>query len=436
MSEGKSAVEHWYKPRLTAVNPAGKLITVKQGEPINLDLEVEPYQCLPDEQNWQRRKDPVLSATTTKQVWSSVTHGKPCVIRADGVFKMWYTGSPSGARRKTNGGFGYATSNDGIHWTEFEDNPIVTNEQLPFGRVMQNPFVRYDFEDRIYKMWVSVNTVWDVDEEGTLKEYRNQAGYGESPDGLTWTFHPEPITRSSYMPCVLKLDDGTYLMWVNTKPDDNPDFSSLVTHIFRLRSDDGLRWEEEGLAVTPSGIYKSCPYPFVMRDRGGWAMWYGGHYIDRSKGLFDLTFCRSEDGYTWSCQSEKSVLPASSDKTAFDGRYTSQPVVLSLPGKYVMYYGARDMPEEWVGPDGSRGRDKEGIYRHIGYAELPAEQLEDPTLDFAWTVDEKPSDAAGNAGNGASFAFPEEKPGRHKVTCRAENANGSASYTWDIEVEA
>ena len=61
---------------------------------------------------------------------------------------------------------------------------------------------------------------------------------------------------------------------------------------------------------------------------------------------------------------------------------------------------------------------------------MPAEEHEDPTLKFSWTVGGEP--AGGTAG---SFTFAGESAGRHTVICRVENANGSAEYIWDVEVQ-
>ena len=86
-------------------------------------------------------------------------------------------------------------------------------------------------------------------------------------------------------------------------------------------------------------------------------MWCGGHCHDE---FFEITFGRSLDGLHWSLSSEKSVFPAVPDRNAFDGRYTSTPQVLSLPGKYVLYYSARDWDDTWIAPDGSRQAGPDG----------------------------------------------------------------------------
>jgi hypothetical protein len=163
-----------------------------------------------------------------------------------------------------------------------------------------------------------------------------------------------------------------------------------------------------------------------MYDRDELVMWFCGR---RPGGYFDITFGRAHDGSTWYYQNDMPIFPANLDRGAFDARYTSTPRVMELPGRYLMYYSARDLDDGWRAPDGSHRQDSEGVYRHIGRAELPVAEMEDPSLRFSWSVD-------GNVTSeqGKSLQFEGEIPGRHTVTCRVDNANGSAAYTWDVEV--
>ena len=131
----------------------------------------------------------------------------PGVIRADGMYKMWYVGT-SGPPRPANCHLGYATSHDGIHWEEFPGNPIITDEALQdaggWGRCFQSPFVLYDLEERIYRMWFSALTHYEETADGELVEMTQQVGYAESPDGIAWEIHPEPVTHSGRCPSVMQ----------------------------------------------------------------------------------------------------------------------------------------------------------------------------------------------------------------------------------------
>lgn len=421
VAESAARTPKWYVPRICGVDPTGRTISVKAGETVDLRLEVEPCQSLPTGQVWRRQSDPILSAATTNQDWCRVILYMPCVLRADGIYKMWYVGSSDHARNPSYIHLGYATSPDGLRWDPRPDNPIATDDAIPWGRRFQAPYVLYDLEAKIYRMWFTA--VDEIDAEG--RPWLNQrVGYGESPDGISWTFHPEPVLRTGRRPCVLKLDDGTYRMWVNAPSTETPDLP-MTLNVVSARSEDGLHWEYEGDAVRYGGIYRSCVYPFVMRDRDELAMWFGGH---RAGGLFDISFGRTCDGDTWYYQNDVPTFPPNPRREAFDGRYTSTPHVLKLPGRYLMYYSARDLDDAWVAPDGSRQRDGDGVYRHIGCAELPVDAREDPGLRFSWT-----SDGRVIPGIGGSLRFMADGAGRHSITCRVENGNGSVAYTWEVD---
>ena len=210
----------WYVPRISAVSPTGPEVNLAVGEAVDLSVEVEPWQTVPAEQEWQRRGQPVLSTTLTTQDWSRVMLYMPGVIRADGMYKMWYVGT-SGPPRPANCHLGYATSQDGIHWEEYPGNPIVTDEALQdaggWGRCFQSPFVLYDLEERRYRMWFSALTHYEETADGELVEMTQQVGYAESPDGIAWEIHPEPVTRSGRCPSVMQRS-RRHLHYVGERP--------------------------------------------------------------------------------------------------------------------------------------------------------------------------------------------------------------------------
>ncbi len=110
--------------------------------------EPHPFDLRP--QPWQQRQ-PVLSALTTKQAWCRVVLYSPAVLFKDGKFRIWYIGTSAGSRGPGMA-MGYAESDDGIHWTEHADNPILTDDDIPWGEGWQTPFVLFDQEEKVYKM--------------------------------------------------------------------------------------------------------------------------------------------------------------------------------------------------------------------------------------------------------------------------------------------
>ena len=133
----------WHVPRILGVDPTGPRVSARVGEAVALRLELEPCQRLPARQEWRRLPGPILSAATTRQDWCRVILYMPCVVRADGLFRMWYVGSSDHARSPSYIHLGYAESTDGLRWQEHPHNPLVTDDAIPWGHRFQAPYVLY-----------------------------------------------------------------------------------------------------------------------------------------------------------------------------------------------------------------------------------------------------------------------------------------------------
>ena len=72
------------------------------------------------ETEWSKHEaNPVLTSNKSG-VWD-LEMGTPCVL-FDGVeYKMWYTGADG-----VYSSIGYATSPDGVTWTKYHGNPVLT----------------------------------------------------------------------------------------------------------------------------------------------------------------------------------------------------------------------------------------------------------------------------------------------------------------------
>lgn len=315
--------------------------------------QLAPFDVRP--QPWVRQAAPALSARTTKEDWCKVVLYSPAVIHHDGKSRMWYVGT-SVASRTPDMKIGYAESHDGLSWTPHSGNPILTGEDLPFARGFQTPFVLYDKDERIYKMWFVVVPGDDHNVQ--------QLCYATSPDGLQWKIHPKPIHGSARSPSILKTGPNSYRMWANSRAPDGS--GSLFSQIYEFSSTDGLEWKQKAKpAIRPSDSIKSCVYPFVVRDGGGFFMWYGGH---RDGGMFELFCATSKDGSNWKTDHENPAFPAAPGKERFDSRYTSTPCVVTTTDRWLLYYSARDWNRDYIGSDGVKRRDGSSPYSHVGVA--------------------------------------------------------------------
>lgn len=316
--------------------------------------------------HWQRQQRPILSADSTAQPWCRVQCMAPHVIHHDGAYHMWYVGNRS-ATRTADLALGYAHSRDGLTWTEHDANPILLPHDLPFGQSVDTPDVLFDQDEDIYKMWLSIQQKpFDRNAQGTIVGLETALAYATSRDGLAWRIHPEPLLDSSRSPSVLKLAKDHYRMWMNSRPTPEHGWDDLYRHIYVFDSPDGIRWiRRDEPALRPTGPISSCVYPFVLRNRKGYHMWFGGHLTGRKFGIF---YANSPDGLNWTPHLDRPTFAASEDPTAFDGRYTSMPCVLEEPDRFLLYYAARDWRNEYVAGDGTVRTDREGRYADIGVA--------------------------------------------------------------------
>ena len=311
---------------------------------------------------------------TTKQSWCQVQLYSPSVVRVGDLYKMWYVGNSS-ATRTADMSIGLAESDDGIHWREHPQNPVLRPDDLPWGLAWQTPRVLYDLEEGRYRMWFVMSDL-ARDADGNLIRQGQKLGYAASPDGLRWDIHPEPIYPSGRGPSILKEGPGAYRMWMNSAPTPEGDFQELVANIYHFESSDGLVWRRDPEpVVTPNDKRLSIVYPFVLRQEEGYVMWYGCHVAG---GFFEVYCSTSPDGRTWTHHDEQPAFPASRDHTRFDGRYTSTPCVIDDGDRYLLYFSTRDQGSLYGAGDGTVKADASGIYRHVGVAEYPKDPRQPP----------------------------------------------------------
>jgi len=325
--------------------------------------------------DWQRRDQPVLSAMTSNQDWAQVQLLAPTVVAADGGYKMWYVANATRTRVSDNK-VGLAESDDGINWDPHPDNPILDEDDLPWRGGWVTPYVVYDREESLYKMWFEGDQkVWE-DERVPLYERDvenvvdriNGIGYATSENGRDWDVRQDPVYPRGHGPCVLKEGPNDYHMWLDTPadPEDTVDHQT----IYHLTSDDGIDWTRDpDPAVTPISPRRSVVYPCVVKDTDQYVMYYACHSEDSD--YFEMCHSVSPDGHDWTHHQDESVFPATRNPNDFDCRYTSTPRILEEDDRYLLYYSARDCCNLYAAGNDTLKHDDQGVYQHIGVAECP-----------------------------------------------------------------
>ncbi len=221
---------------------------------------------------------PVLTKGTSG-AWDDEGVGSPSVIwdADDGVYKMWYTGTPARDASAVPA-IGYVESADGITWT--------TNRQQVTGLVsagvwddagVMSPSVIKD--GTTYKMWYSGRSAGGV--IGSLR-----IGYAESTDGKSWT-NPQMVLdkgasgewdeRGVGVGCVIEIS-GEYNMWFTgyTGYEDQTGVESAIGY---ASSDDGIDWTKDSNPELTIGIVweaKGVGAPWVTYANRVYRMWYSG----------------------------------------------------------------------------------------------------------------------------------------------------------------
>jgi hypothetical protein len=189
-------------------------------------------------QNWDEdtEHNPVLSPEPGQ--WDAFTIYSVAVIydSDEERFKMWYGATASSLGSSWAG---YAESLDGSVWTKYAGNPLLSLGPGAPGEwddAGVNPSsVLFDGSE--YRVWYHAVKAGGFD-WGTWR-----LGTATSPDGITWTKHPDPVLVGSlpwednllYFPEVIPSGGG-YAMWYNGV------VWGLESYIGYALSPDGIHW--------------------------------------------------------------------------------------------------------------------------------------------------------------------------------------------------
>jgi predicted GH43/DUF377 family glycosyl hydrolase len=355
---------------------------------INGATESIAYATSPDGLTWTKySSNPVLSQPSSN--WGSNEFGDPCVIRVDGQYVMYLSGSSS----LNNKMVGIATSDDETSWSLYGSNPITS--KAGSGALGQQEIcdVAVIKDGPVFRMYFSGRNT-------ASEKYR--LGYGESFNGFTWKLSKGEFMKAGHTgtfddtelqsPGVMAGSDGviymvyegndatdfelgaaTYMPWLLRPNPPNDKILSLgstydATHIEDpcvFKSNVGVYNMFYGCygggsypysiaratATGPLGTwskYASNPvlspgtsgawdddrvtYPCVIFDRGVYRMWYSGY--DGSN--WKIGYATSSSGTAWVRYASNPVVTITAG--GWDSNNVRDPWVVKVGNTFHMWY--------------------------------------------------------------------------------------------------
>ncbi len=284
--------------------------------------------------DWQRSSaNPVLPQGSAGS-WDDKAVSMPYVLNDNGRLSLYYSGSGKG------GGFGLATSKDGVKWQRHGNAPVL----LGNGGSM-DPCVR-KFDGRFH--------IWYVGQRG--KSYR--LFHATSADGIKWDKEPNPILplgnegdfdeRHHAGPVVLRIGGSHYLFHLGA--------SSKGWKLGLAISTDGVTWK------------KSSVNPIL--DVGGKSDWDGGsimsHDVIWKDGRFHVWYAAHAVGLEDKQERDMAIrIGYATSKPPTRKRATAKPVIpiqKPRPAKSSLIAAPQDLPPDSSGkPQQARRAAEQGL---------------------------------------------------------------------------
>jgi predicted GH43/DUF377 family glycosyl hydrolase len=232
--------------------------------------------------------EPVISLEPIpNSSWENLVN-RPYVLKKDDDYHMWYTG-----QTKNSSSIGYATSTDGITWQRESTEPVLAPELSWEGAAIMCPSVLYDENEKLFRMWYSAGEYYEPKAIGYATSQDGMAWkkYPENPIFKPGTLDWE---KDRVTGCQVFQDKNWYCMayigFQNVKTaqiglacsqDGIHDWKRHPDNPIILRGGEG-DWDMEA-------VYK----PFTIYDGQKWLLWYNGR--KGSVEQIGLAFHQGED---------------------------------------------------------------------------------------------------------------------------------------------
>jgi predicted GH43/DUF377 family glycosyl hydrolase len=274
--------------------------------------------------NYDKWFDHPTNPIITKHNNSEDQYGiwEPTVIYDDGKFKMWYFGLAANAY----GSIFYAHSDDGINWTKYSNQPVISegnSGDWDGRRVQPGAVIKIGAEYFLYYSGFN-----DPDGKWGI-------GLARSDDGIYWTKYSQPIIEGGdiwdyhIMPAsIIELNDKYYLYYSGNM------FLGDDYRIGLAVSNDGIIWEKYDYPIFNASMEwenNSVRDASVLNEDGNLIMLYTNGQAPDAFG-----FAYSTDGINWIKRTDKPFF----DYTDSINDYVTiaHPYFIKYQNEYRIYY--------------------------------------------------------------------------------------------------
>jgi predicted GH43/DUF377 family glycosyl hydrolase len=269
------------------------------------------------------------------QAWEETAVYEPCVMREDGLFKMWYSGGWD------NPAVGYATSPVAVsNWTKHTGAIIGQGGSSISGVACRINVIKVAGTYYAYY----ANTIGP---SAHLK-------VATSADGIAWTLQGTAVANNAasgfdgWANGSILVEGGTWHMIL----EGHATSGSPGWAMFYLTSSDGLTWTFQNsgnpltsLRVSGGGMYGG---PSLLNIGGIYHLYYHASSTPGSNVPTDIYHATSANLINWTISGSPTAILTHAG-TGIEGDQIADPNVLESEGRVYMFYDGTDNPNESAG---------------------------------------------------------------------------------------
>lgn len=196
---------------------------------------------------------------------------RPVVLRRDGRYWMWFTG-----QARAQSWIGGATSNDGVHWEQASVRPELSPEAAWEKGAVMCPDVLWDENARLYRMWYSGGEQYEPDAIGyaTSNDGTHWTKWPHNPifranSANLW--EAQKVTACQVIP----VGGWYYMFYIGFKDVDHAQIGVArsrdgISQWQRHPANPIIRPTRDGWDAD------ACYKPFAIFEGDRWLLWYNG----------------------------------------------------------------------------------------------------------------------------------------------------------------